>query len=332
MRARFAGALCGAVVLAALLPGCGGSDKPATVKNESKTHPSKPTPAPAQDAGEPGASTSADAGGGDGWQTIITGSWSLMPGTESYTCARITTDQDFYVNGFEAINPKGTHHTLLTMGDADKPDGVIDCSVQELHPLEVFGSGVGTDPLMLPEGVAIHVPKGTQLLLNLHLFNTGEDVITGTSGTRIRTIPQSEVVHVAEGVLAGTVNLDIPPGQTRVSTGYCTMPADTTLVAVAPHMHQIGIYEKVTAQTSGEGDVVIHDAPYSFDEQSFHLIDPLPMAKGDKLRVDCTHKNTTTHEITFGESSLSEMCFAGIYRYPAVGGFFICDDDLPIMR
>jgi len=319
------------LVCAAILPACGSSDKTGTARKEKQTK--AHSPAPASDAGEP---STPPAGGGDdsdaGWQTIITGSWSLPPGTESYTCARVTMDQDLYVNGFEAINPKGTHHTLLTMGDADKPDGVIDCSVRELHPLEVFGSGVGTDPLSLPEGVAIHIPKGTQLLLNLHLFNTGEEVITGTSGTRIRTIAEPDVVHVAEGVLAGTINLDIPPGETTVNTGYCTMPADTTLVAVAPHMHQLGIHEKVVAQTSTEGDVVIHDAPYSFDEQSFHLIDPLHMAKGDKLRVDCTHKNTTTKEVTFGESSLSEMCFAGIYRYPAVGGFFICDDDLPVMQ
>jgi hypothetical protein len=312
-----------------LLPACGSSDdKTGTAKTVKK---SSHAATPAPDAGKAGAPSDEgdDADSGDGWQTIVTGSWSLMPGTESYTCARVTVDQDYYVNAFAAINPLGTHHTLLTMGDPDKPDGVIDCSVSELHPLEVFGSGVGTDPLTLPEGIAIHIPKGTQLLLNLHLFNTSEDVITGTSGTRIRTIAESAVTHVAEGVLAGTVNIDIPPGETKVTTGYCTMPADTTLIAVAPHMHQLGIYEKVTAETSAQGDVVIHDAPYSFDYQSFHLITPeQPMAKGDKLRVDCTHQNTTSHEVTFGESSLSEMCFAGIYRYPAVGGFFICSDGL----
>jgi hypothetical protein len=327
MRAYIGRAVCWTLAFASLLPGCGSSDKPGTVQKPAKTHSS--APAPQVDAGEPAAPSGEGDGADAGWQTIITGSWTLAPGTESYTCARITMDQDLYVNAFEAINPKGTHHTLLTMGDPDKPDGVIDCSVQELHPLEVFGSGVGSVPLALPEGIAIHIPKGTQLLLNLHLFNTGDAPISGTSGTRIRTIPESDVQHVAEGVLAGTVNLDIPPGETTVSTGYCTMPADATVVAVAPHMHQLGIHEKVTAETSAQGDVVIHDAPYSFDNQSFHLIDPLPMAKGDKLRVDCTHMNTTTHEVTFGESSLSEMCFAGIYRYPAVGGFFICDDDLP---
>lgn len=315
--------------LAALIPACSSSDDRTPAKKASHS-----APAPESDAGggktPPPAADGATGVDADGWKTIITGDWTLQPGTESYTCARLTIDEELWVNGFEAINPLGTHHTLLTMGAADAPDGVTDCSVRELHSLEIFGSGVGTDPLSLPEGVAIHVDKGTQLLLNLHLFNTGDQVLKGISGTRIRTIPQSDVEHVAEAVLAGTINLDIPPGETTVHTGYCTMSGDSTLIAVAPHMHQIGIHEKVVAQTSTQGDVVIHDAPYSFDEQSFHLIDPLRMAKGDKLRVECTHQNTTAHDIKFGESSLSEMCFAGIYRYPSYGGFFICADDLQI--
>ena len=43
--------------------------------------------------------------------------------------------------------------------------------------------------------------------------------------------------------------------------------------------------------------------------------------------VQCTHKNTTQADVHFGDSSLAEMCFAGVYRYPAIGGFFICADD-----
>ena len=44
------------------------------------------------------------------------------------------------------------------------------------------------------------------------------------------------------------------------------------------------------------------------------------------MRVDCTHRNTTDKTVTFGESTLSEMCFAGLYRYPADGSSFGCVD------
>lgn len=264
------------------------------------------------------------------FQTIISGDWTMAAGSEGYVCARHTIADDMYVDGFEAINPPGTHHTLLTMGAASKPDGVTSCSAAENGPLEVFASGVGTDRLMLPPGIALKIAGGTQLLLNLHLYNTGADSLSGLSGERVHAIPASEVKTVAEAILAGPLFFTIPAGQTKVTTGYCTLAHDTTIFAVAPHMHKLGVYEKVTAQSSIKGDVVINDAPYDFNEQSFHLIDPVPMAKGDKVKVDCTHNNTTAADVSFGESTDTEMCFAGLYQYPATSNFFICSDDFPL--
>jgi hypothetical protein len=276
--------------------------------------------------------TSPSTTAGAEWTTLVTGDWGQAPGTEGYTCVRSTNTEDLFVNSFEAINPLGTHHTLLTMGATNAPDGTTTCSVADNRPLAIFGSGVGTDPLTLPEGVALKIPKDMQLLLNLHLYNTGSKELTGTSGTRVVAIPQSDVKHVAEGLLAGPIALNIPAGQTTEHVGYCTMKNDVTIVAVAPHMHQIGIHEKIIAESSAEGDVVLHDEPYSFDEQSYHLVEPIKLAKGDRVRVECTHKNTKTYDIGFGDSSDAEMCLAGIYRYPADpdGSPYLCADGFSI--
>jgi hypothetical protein len=299
------GSLCAAWLALPLITAC----------SSSSTEPAKTT-----------ASTATNVE----WNTLLTGDWQRDPGTEGYTCVRKTNNEDLYVNGFEAINPLGTHHTLLTMGAANgTADGTTACTAADNHPLSVFGSGVGTNPLQLPEGIAIKIPKDTQLLLNLHLFNTRTEPLTGTSGTRVHTIPEKDVVDIAEGLLAGTVAINVPAGQTKTTIGHCTMSSDVTIIAVAPHMHQLGVYEKIIAESNADGDVVLHDAPYDFNEQSYHLVDPLQLAKGDKVRVECTHHNTTTHDVTFGDSSLAEMCFAGIYRYPADGSPFICMDGAP---
>jgi hypothetical protein len=133
-------------------------------------------------------------------------------------------------------------------------------------------------------------------------------------------------VHEVEGVLAGTMALNIPAGETTVHTGYCTMKGDVTILAVAPHMHKLGIYEKIVAESAAQGEVVLHDEPYSFEEQSYKLIEPLNLLNGERVRIECTHHNTTTEDVFFGESTLSEMCFGGLYRYPALGGIFICAD------
>ena len=42
------------------------------------------------------------------------------------------------------------------------------------------------------------------------------------------------------------------------------------------------------------------------------------------MRVECTHTNTTDKVVTFGDSSLAEMCFAGLYRYPSQDDGFAC--------
>jgi hypothetical protein len=275
-----------------------------------------------------GSALTADAStvSGEQWLTLITGDWAMPPGKEGYYCARQTLDHDVLVRGFDAINPKGTHHTLLTIGDPDAPDGVTKCNAAVNRTRSVFGSGVGTDPLRFPEGIGFRIKAGTQLLLNLHLFNTGDADLTGTSGTRALVMKEADLVHEAEGLLAGTTNITVNPGETATTIGHCTMTQDETLFAVAPHMHQLGIHEKVVVETAAKGDVVIHDAAYSFDEQSYRLIAPLVLNKGDKVRVECTHQNTTGKVVHFGDSSLAEMCFAGLYRYPAAGGSFICAD------
>jgi len=278
------------------------------------------------DPGTNAAPVAASPTDAAGWQTLLTGDWTIPPGAEGYTCVRKTITEDLYVNGFEAIIPLGTHHTLLTMGEPNAPDGVTLCNAAENRPLSVFGSGVGTDPINFPDGVALKIARGTQLLLNLHLFNVGTDDLKGTSGTRIRTVAESDVKVLAEGILAGTIALDIPPGQTTVSTGYCTMSSAVTLFAVAPHMHKLGIYARVAAESASQGESVLFDGPYDFNEQSYHLIPPVQLDKGDRVRVDCTHHNTTNADVTFGESTLSEMCFAGLYRYPADGSPFACID------
>jgi hypothetical protein len=265
-----------------------------------------------------------NAGSSPGLEQLISADWTLEPGLESYTCARKTITEDLFLDGFEATIPVGTHHTLLTMGAPDKPDGIIPCSVAEIRQQSIFSSGVGTDPLTFPPGVALKIPKGSQLLLNLHLFNTSTDPISGTSGTLVHKVAAEDAKIIAEEQLAGTVLITLPPHTMTTTVGGCLASSDVTVFAVAPHMHKLGVHLKVIGQSSIDGDRVLLDAPYSFDEQSFSIIEPLQLKKGDNIRVECTHDNTTDKQVTFGESSLSEMCFAGLYRYPADGSYFIC--------
>jgi len=256
------------------------------------------------------------------WETLLKGEWKLPPSTEDYVCVRQTVEEVLYVRAFEAINPLGTHHTFLSMGEPSGPDGVTPCSANENHAQSIFGSGVGTNALELPDGVAIKVEAGTQILLNLHLFNASTEELRGLSGTKMVRADEADVEQLGGNIAAGVLSLELPPRQMSSKTGTCMIRSDTTIFGVLPHMHQLGVHMKVVAESSVDGERVLHDDPYDFDEQLFYPIDPIQMAAGDAVRFECTWLNTTDKVVGFGDSSLDEMCFVGLYRYPTDGADF----------
>lgn len=262
---------------------------------------------------------------GDGWLTLIEAEWELPANTESYVCARVTVPRDVYLNEFTPITPFGTHHTLLSLNDTpDAEDGVTDCGAGENGRQSIYGSGVGTEPRTMPEGIAMRLPAGSQLLLNLHLFNSTDEPIPGRSGTLVRTVDEADVEHVAEGLLAGPLQLEIPTGRVT-QTGRCTFQDDSTIIGVGPHMHQTGVYMKVVANSSEDGEVVLFDGPYDFESQLQYPVDFVRMREGDTVEVECTYQNDSGRTIGFGDSSTDEMCFAGVVRFPAQNaGTFIC--------
>jgi hypothetical protein len=259
------------------------------------------------------------------WPLLVGSEWSVEPGVESYLCVRKTLTEDVYVAAFDAVAPPGTHHTVLTWGEPDAPDDVVACDSFTNHDIMAYGSGVGALPFEMPDGVTTRIPAGKQLLLNLHVFNATPATLAGASGVRFRPAEQRDGLVEAEAVLMGPMELTLPPGEHTV-TGGCTLQDDATLFAIGPHMHQLGRHMQVVAHSSVAGDVLVHDEPYSFeDQQIFPLAEPVQLRAGDRVEVRCDYENDTGATVGWGESSLDEMCFAGAYRYPpAENGFFVC--------
>lgn len=163
------------------------------------------------------------------------------------------------------------------------------------------------------------LPAGSQLLLNLHLFNAGTEELSGTSGAKVLPIDQGEMEYVGASLPALSLDFSIPPHQVYSKVGSPTMQTETTIFAVLPHMHQLGTHVKVTADSSLEGDRVLHDAPYDFDSQLYYPVDPIRMAAGDDVQFECTWNNTRDQTIAFGESTLA----IGLYQ---------CHRALPVRR
>jgi hypothetical protein len=300
-----------------VLVGCGSaSDAPVLAAGGSSALPGGG--GSAQTPGAGGASTGAE------FRSLIEIDWSLPPATEKYICGWVTVSEDMYIDAFAPENPRGTHHTGLTVADDHThPDGVEECDITTLGRILIFGAGLGTQVSYNPKGVAALIPAGTQLLLNLHLFNTTDVPMTGRSGTRGRLVDRATVEQVSEGVAAGPILLLVPPGRST-QRGTCTFEHDATMFRITPHMHQTGVHMRVVAHSSTRGDVTVHDAPFQFDTQLTYPLDMIPMRAGDKLDVECTYENATGRTLSFGESSTDEMCLAGIQRFPRQNGSASC--------
>ena len=220
--------------------------------------------------------------------------------------------------------PSGTHHTVVTMTEATGPDRVFDCDPGAMSDAMIFASGFGTDDLVFPEGVAIRIPAGKQVLLNLHLFNATTQPKTGTSGTRVQTLTEDEVVAEAEVLFAGTVDFAIPPQGEASATGSCVFESDATLLSLWPHMHQHGRYMAVEHH-GPDGVTTLHDAPFSFYDQLNKPIEPRVIRAGERIDVTCHWQNTSDETVSYGDTSNEEMCFVGLYRYPATSRSLYCD-------
>jgi hypothetical protein len=264
-----------------------------------------------------------------GYTRLIGRTWSLTPGQlDTYKCVRVTIPQDMYITNIMAQAPTGTHHTVLSIAGANGTggaDGEEDCSVQTLGMVMLYASGVGTSPLDFPTGVGIKVSAGQQIHLNLHLFNASDNPISGDSAILVKSQPTAPPT-LAEMVFAGTFGFAIPSNnQPFTAGGGCSSDRDYTLFALWPHMHQLATHQKITLTHMGT-PTVLHDMPYQFAEQKYWLQSPTVQIKaGDGIRVDCTWVNNTGSTVRFGDSSNAEMCFGGMYRYPAANnGLFDC--------
>lgn len=269
--------------------------------------------------GDSSSSTSNSGGNAsDEWTTFVDGTWQMTAGKEGYWCTRKTITEDTYIKAFRPEAPFGTHHTLLLVTEGgNQQDGEESCGPL-LGSNMIFASGVGTGDFAFPEGVAVKVPAGSQLLLNLHLFNATSDTINGVSGIQIKTVTAADMKDEAEMILGGPTNIQIPPNGSQTVEGSCVFPGTTTIWSLWAHMHQYGTNMKITYE-GASGSKVLHDAPYSFEEQINYLIDPITVSAGEDVRIECTYQNPTSQTIYFGDSSKAEMCFAGFYRYPKLG-------------
>jgi len=266
------------------------------------------------DAGSPPDGSAPDSGTPPGELVpLITAEWSLDAGQEGYLCATKTVTESLYIGAIRPVSPPGTHHTTtsLIVSPAGPDDPGSPCGPNFGN---FYASGVGTGELVLPAGVGLVAPAGQRLYLNLHIFNAGSDVLTGTSGVEVRLLEPSEVEHEASVSFYGPLSFEIPPAAEHSITHQATFGEARTLIAIFPHMHQLGTH--FTAEVARGGELTtLWDDDFQFDSQEFAAIPPVTVQPGDVLNTTCTWVNPTGQPIHWGDSSTQEMCFTTLMSY-----------------
>lgn len=259
---------------------------------------------------------------------LIGGTWSLPAGANIYRCVRFTATHDMYITGFKAQAPDGTHHAVLSLADERLagPDGELDCDANAIGKIMLFASSVGTPPFSFPPDVGIRVRAGQQLHLNLHLFNAGDELLAGETAVLVKSQP-TPPPQLAEMVLAGPMNISVPSNAQPTSvSGDCTATSPYTLFALWPHMHTFATKQKVE-HVRGNDVTVLHDEDFVFDEQRYYPLAPMTdVAAGSRIRVTCTYINASGTEVTYGDGRFHEMCFSGLYRFPATDAYEYCGE------
>lgn len=220
------------------------------------------------------------------------------------------------------------HHWLLLK--TDNPDYEVGTAVPcddsvTLQSQMLMGWAPGTPNFVMPEeaGLELAAP-GEKLILQLHYNNTaGYKDALDNSGVALCTTEEPRE-NKAATLWLGTVDIDVPPGETVTTVGDCDTGVraseDVTMLLSWPHMHEVGTAIKTELIKGGNTDNMetIVDVPqWNFENQLYYPHTPaLRIEQGDVLRTSCTYTNNTDTTVRFGEGTRDEMCFDFSIVYP----------------
>jgi mono/diheme cytochrome c family protein len=241
--------------------------------------------------------------------------------------------EDRYVAGidFKPDNRSVVHHIVAYLdptGKSAQMDG------REAEPgYTVPGVGIGTPealwgdvwvpgntPRRLPPGMAIKIPAGAKIVMQVHYHKSGKPEADWSrmalyfARGPVETLLQTGVV--------GNVQFVLEPGQERQEVrADLVLPTDVRVWSIFPHMHVLGREMKVIATLpDGTEKPLVWVRDWDFNWQmTYQYQEPVPLPKGTRVALVAVYDNSeknprqTSHpprRVRFGEQTTDEMCYA----------------------
>jgi len=219
--------------------------------------------------------------------------------------------EDKYVVAAEARpgNPAVVHHIIAFL----MLPGQTEVSLGKM----LIGYAPGTSPLIFPEGAAMKVPAGTQIIFELHYTPNGSEQ-TDISNIGLKFIDAAHVVNEVVGLEAINQKLSIPPGAAAHQVvSREKFREDITLLSLTPHMHLRGkSFRYEAAFPDGTSEVLLDVPNYDFNWQlRYEFSEPRLIPKGTVVTCRAEFDNSAgnlnnpdpTREVGWGQQSWDEM-------------------------
>tara|TARA_Y100001960_G_scaffold79245_1_gene84690 strand:- start:4610 stop:6340 length:1731 start_codon:yes stop_codon:yes gene_type:complete len=269
--------------------------------------------------GDP-ASTPATPEYSDGWQIGEPDHVFSMPkeynvqanGTVAYQYFVTPTDfkEDVWIQAAEARpgNWKAVHHIIVY----HRPKG----SKQFKRLQSLGGFAPGEEPTILPDGVGVKLPAGSELVWQLHYTPTGkEEVDRSEFAVKFcKGPPKREATQNA----AINFTFRIPPGAERHKVvASRTIQQNSELLAMMPHMHVRGKEFTYLAKfPDGREETLLSVPFYDFNWQhEYRFRTPVYLPKGTVIECTAHFDNSTENPanpepkkwVTWGDQTWEEM-------------------------
>ena len=253
-------------------------------------------------------------------------------GDDIYRCFVVPTKlpNDQYVTAieFRVDNRRVVHHILAYVDvsgearkrDADDPGPGYSCFAGPGDPIhgDLGGWAPGIQPSPLPDGIGRSLPKGSDIIVQMHYHPSGKPETDRTRiGLHFARKPVRQTLHWTAAV---NPELELPPGKDHVEVkASWPVPVDLVAHAVTPHMHLLGrdIAMSITYPDGRVQDLIkIDDWDFNW-QYSYFFERPLDLPKGSVVNVVSHFDNSSTNPrnpnkppklVKWGEATTDEMC------------------------
>jgi hypothetical protein len=178
-------------------------------------------------------------------------------------------------------------------GQGRKPGYDCSLNMRSLFTQKLLGEWeAGMTFPSLPESIARGLPKGADVVLEIHYHQTYK---TTSDRTTVALYFQQHVQKFVHTAAIVNRKIQVPPDKgVYQATAEWVAPQDIVAIGVTPHMHRLGTAMRIQASIpGGQMRDLVWVNRYDFHWQTSYMFkEPIPIPRGTVIRVEAFYDNS----------------------------------------